>query len=344
MWKKQASLIGNMAPKLVPISDTEFIAVPYTHNQDDHTNNSIQRYNVTTNTWTDIMSYPSTLYTTCNSVTFNPGTEEIYLFGMEGVLTKIHIRTRKIKRIPTSESFGAFPMSIIIDGIYHVIGGTLNNKHCIWNESSQTFIPMHTFNAWTGCMFPGLVHVKHKNILLLFGGSVNMSTIGGIMQGQGGTKPQDSIWCYYITANKWELLDVELERATFAFGSVLAEDEQYIILLGGMFGDKISIFNTESFEFEDVDMNIEWPRKESTLCFATMCKEATYNEILILGYVKQLCHSNRVLPMDIIPLIQSWCNVDVIHMITFGESGSHWKIEADYICDTVAEIDEPLCS
>eukprot|EP01084_Bolivina_argentea_P203696 347847_1 len=325
-WRQQANLSGNITPTLVPISHSEFITVPYTHNANVPSECYIQKYNSVTNKWTRLIKYSSNLQTSCNSVAFNKYTQEIYLFGIYPKLIKIHLKTKQIKIIQTNKSFGALPMSIIIDGTYHIIGGTQNNKHLIWNDDTEQFTEIYTFENWsTGLIFGSLIYIERKKMLLLFGG-IDCAT-------QSESLPQDSIYIYYINEQKWELLDIELELPLYAFGCVLTKDQKYVILLGGAKTNEIHIFNTDNMLFED-DM---WSCDEVMpycpfigQCIGTMSANRSY--VLIIGYIR--CYFGKLLPSEIIELIELWYSINYIHLIEFGENGTHWKIDVNEIIST----------
>ena len=89
--------------------------------------------------------------------------------------------------------------SICINSVYHIIGGTSNSKHLIFDSNSKT---LKTMNNSTPMMYDqhifnnGLIYLASKKCLYFFGGRANDNKV--IFS--------DLIWKYSLKNNKWKLL------------------------------------------------------------------------------------------------------------------------------------------
>ena len=139
-------------------------------------------------------------------------------------------------------SIGYHPSALFIDDTVHVFGGKNSKSHHILTSSSdnpepqaiavidESWISSNTCNA--------SVYVKSQNCIYVFGGYDELSDI----------KRLDGIWRYDLreTNKGWKKMNGVLPYKMESFGSVLTNDERYIILFGGAVGDK-NVWNDEIF-------------------------------------------------------------------------------------------------
>merc|ERR1711862_390535 len=94
----------------------------------------------------------------------------LYTYNAENDLTKTDLNTLKTDVHTYRLDVGAFASSIFYDDRFHIIGGDISNKHIALNNEHK-FDEIHEFKEFSkGFSGHGLVHLKSKNVWLLFGG------------------------------------------------------------------------------------------------------------------------------------------------------------------------------
>ena len=139
-------------------------------------------YNINTDKWRQFPSHsfstslsPSIEYDSKNKQLIIIGEEDFELGGNElpeiPNMTRIGYAKYEINTITPNIYIGQRCSMMMLDGKLHVIGGSDNQHHLIWNEGTNKFDIIHTFDGLSkGIMSQGLVHLKSKNKLLMLGG------------------------------------------------------------------------------------------------------------------------------------------------------------------------------
>ena len=119
---------------------------------------------------------------------------------------------------------------IFAENNLHLIAGRSVDTHLIYNADSYKFGKHRVCNDWQRNYYGGLIYVKSKQKMLLFGGWTDQLCT-------------DSIWQYSFQNEEWTLLDYKLPFKGQIFGSVLSVDERCIIILVGWTQPSLSLSN-----------------------------------------------------------------------------------------------------
>eukprot|EP01083_Nonionella_stella_P082266 227058_1 len=225
------------------ISPHECVVAPY--NYAKQKSDGILKYNSTNGKWTTFIRYPKDCQISNCSLSIDERERKIYLIGAESIVYIIHVDEHKITKLPNGRiEVGVNPSTLFIDGQLHIIGGSRNKSHLIRtiyneqdaeDEKDQTFHKVFEFEDWgKGSQNAGLVYVRSKNQIILFGGYTQYCEY----------RFSDLVWIYDLSAKpkdrKWVKKLKMPERCCF-FGYALTDDERYIVLIGGYSNDKKAV-------------------------------------------------------------------------------------------------------
>ena len=151
-------------------------------------------------------------------------------------MININMQTKELKIIKHDvKDIGYSPSLLFIKDELHVIGGSDNKCHLIWNEDKKEFDKkIFTFpDLDKGIYSHGVVHAKRKGMLYLFGG-----------YDYGSGQFCRSIWKCDINENyKWTKLEFTFNSNSPCFdGHILTPNEKYIVI----FSNPLRLFDTEN--------------------------------------------------------------------------------------------------
>eukprot|EP01084_Bolivina_argentea_P042398 78175_1 len=211
---------------------------------DDSFTGGIYVYSVQVNDWMLLRQYPRGIpfMKACKlSIAFNVNTSELYMYGVHenpawSVLAKLNVYSRRFTHcVCKSYSAGVGATAMIIEGAFHIIGGTVSNLHAIFNEITQSFDVRYPINNdnnvqwWNGTgslKQHGVVHQNH--MLWVLGGA------------QDDSNAYDQIWQHDLSGTihhlapdaAWNELASSLPHKMSGMGCCVGYD-RYIITLGG---------------------------------------------------------------------------------------------------------------
>eukprot|EP01084_Bolivina_argentea_P231701 390656_1 len=219
--------------------------------------------------------------------------------------------------------------AIIINNDYHYFNG---RKHYIFNNKTNKFDTIS--GQWYDNY--GLIYIQSKNELLLIGGD---GSYGGCSNEIYKCEVKQGVKLR-IANKSWSKLNTILPNRISRFGSVLTNDEQYIILFGGLrhrgggmgpdgqvYNDKIYIFNLETMSIKEITKRC--PENGIMKAVITKPMHDYKVDLLIHGFIRNEKIIN--IPVDVINSVHSFyqSSKSEIHLFTASVSGgniSHWKI------------------
>eukprot|EP01084_Bolivina_argentea_P067769 123360_1 len=234
-------------------------------------------------------------------------------------LIKINLNTLKTNVVRNEYQIGYDAQCITINNVFHIIGGWTNNKHYIFDEQTNSFTEIYTFDEF----HPGfgnfsLVHLASEHKLLLF----------------GGKHPHfisDTVYSFCTVQYKWNKLNVKLPVALYGSAAVKYNYDQYVMLFGGITGSShvniktIYIFDVKANKFYE-SKNVFCPFKGTVKAIKT--SNYIHRLMLISGYIR--CVIIVEWPgQDMIDLIVAMYGLDeYAHLIGDGyaEGGIHKRI------------------
>eukprot|EP00484_Ammonia_sp_Unknown_P016751 CAMPEP_0197041218 /NCGR_PEP_ID=MMETSP1384-20130603/17796_1 /TAXON_ID=29189 /ORGANISM="Ammonia sp." /LENGTH=491 /DNA_ID=CAMNT_0042472099 /DNA_START=36 /DNA_END=1511 /DNA_ORIENTATION=- len=250
----------------VKLSDNEFMVAGYSFDADndaaaaeaeaqeeaeaepdeEQEPNGIYKYDVDKNRWSLFIKYPAEFFSQYHNICIDDSRHIIYLFnGAAGSnrLWKIDIETHKFECIELSRTYWG-SLSYLVNGQCHLFWGHQNDAHLRWNDNASKFEVVHQFaNLANGMMSFGMVYNHKEQYFLLFGG----------YKGKEAGR-SDAIWKYSMNEQEWQKLKVRMPQKMQSFASVVTDDCQFALIIGGSndegLSDKIYILNLGSMQWK----------------------------------------------------------------------------------------------
>eukprot|EP01084_Bolivina_argentea_P301347 519862_1 len=171
--------------------------------------------------------------------------------------------------------------SIVINGEFHIIGGSENGSILRWNECDKKFLEIASMHKEAKKLSHfGLIHDKSTHFLL-FGGMDYFTN-----------EFRDNVLEYNIKQNKWHKLPISLPHPMWLIACTKAIRGNYVLIFGGhnshhpatTYGD-ILIYSLANKTLRVSD--IKCPTKSTTWCSATTINDENKDEKIVFGYVRQ---------------------------------------------------------
>ena len=221
-------------------------------------------------------------------------------------------------------NFGITPVSVYIDDKYgrkyHIIGGFRNKYHSVFDVDTKTCVHIHQFKELeVGNSGPGLVHVKSRDELLLFGGFDDKRGKDGWL---------DDIWRYSLNDNVWELLQVKLPIHACDFPYLLTNDDQYLIVY---LNEKFYYWRLDGDELVFKESVVEIPFS-GHIYWMVLMGDAKQDGLCVDGWIRN-CDEFEVLdiPDEIVMMIKRWYISEYIHILDPYGAKEHWKINVNEV-------------
>ena len=291
-------------------------------------NDGIYKYNAFKDAFDLFIKFDETISYNCAAITYDSKTNKLYIFQSALSFYIIDINTESITaQICTikslSERVGIRSRAISSnDGTIHLIGGSRNEYHVIWNQNTES-IEANGFPIPWPIAAHGLFYLQSTRSLIVFGGRLYENT------GERIQMQLMKMLSYSICDKKWSEMESKLPCFFSDFGFTITNDERYILVVGGMINDERS---TNIYVFDIKDCKWYLSRIESPIC----AKKSRYIRAAIIDYEK-LVHgylrNEADLPRDIVELIVRCYGCEYLHLMDeYGDK--HWCILVDHIlCD-----------
>eukprot|EP01083_Nonionella_stella_P276104 937964_1 len=308
--------------KMVMVNDCEFIVA----GEED----GLYKYNVQFNDFNLVVQYPDLLTVHDQGICFDSASQIVYLLCNEDEFITIDLKTKEIETHmgtdPSGNPIGCYPHLVMLDDECHIIGGSDNNRHLMWNKEKGEMEIIHTFSHLKGGISgQALIYIRSRHALFMCG-----------CFAWRNNDLYDSIWKYDVIHRHWtQLNDVKLPRKMYDFGYVVDAQERYCILFGGMTDvgpvASVYIWDIRNMEFHESDIKVPAGRCEAVL----LHNEA--DSVLIDGFVRSQCTSHSIhmsMEMELMVLIESYYKVQYVH-INDTTNGYHYRISLYKLLDGV---------
>eukprot|EP01084_Bolivina_argentea_P167042 289976_1 len=161
---------------LAMISRSTFVAVPNHTTGDGASADGIYAYYSNTNQWSIYWKYPKWLSIATDAITTDLEIKRLYLLNKAcccsiniiDLTSKTWLRTKEQKKDATL-GIGSGSSTALINGELHVIGGKSNPRHLVYRN--KEFGVIRRWKKMRGFYDHGLVYIKSRNTILLFGGT-----------------------------------------------------------------------------------------------------------------------------------------------------------------------------
>ena len=268
---------------------------------DDNKNkrNGIFIYNIKSNEWRLLIQYPDSFKSDHHGMCYNSNTNTVYLYGWQDNMIKINLTTKEFTIMNAKFVEHCMkPVLLCINNKCHVIGGSDNKNHFIWDEDNQKFETKFTFPGLNkGIHGHGAIYAPNRNMIYLFGG-----------YDYAAAKYMKKIWkCDVEKDYKWECmmtLPQKIEEL-YDYAYVLTPDERYIVLF---MADHIVMLDLNEDSFYQSEMD-GFNAIHGVVC-GGRGKEV---EILVSGYVRMISNEfGMIVPYELIGIfVQYYCTEDV---------------------------------
>ena len=304
-WVSLADLPHNAnATNLIYIGNNE-IATADATTETANSGSGILVYNTISNQWRVDVKFPKDFISQNHSICYNPSTKILWLFGDHHKMVNVNMETKEFKIIkPDARYVGYYPRLLIINDKLHVICGSDNKHHLVWNENKNEFDKeLFTFPAFIeGVYGHGVVYAKKKNVLYFFGG-----------YDYGKDDGDYAIWkCEIDKGYKWIELKVKLNEWFYSKGYVLTKDEKYIVIFQSL--DRICLFDVDKEVF--INNKVESRRVEEAKVMHAVLSSNGDEEMIVNGYARGIVKEfDIMIPNELIVLILKYYMTEMVYAI-----------------------------
>ena len=316
----EASFKRKIIGQLHLINNNEFIVVVLDQNYQVH------KYNIITDEFKLLVtcrnpvtsSYLSTCYDHINAVIINIETKKMTSFRASDEHIGIN------PRCVYTPKHGA-----------HLLGGSRNNRHIIYNHSKKQRSVIWTFKGIRGTSAPGIIYLKSKESyskLIYFGGYQ-----------YGTARETDDMWQYVLSneLSMWKLMKCKLPRPMNSFGYVVTKDERYLIVFGGRATPPF--IDDENMEAPIHVLDIEeskWYLSDIKCPSESMMEGIIMGDlgrdtILVYGYLR--AYKGTFLPDVIMEMVVIFFALECVHLIDTYK-GSHYNMSLRNILSQMTEM------
>ena len=216
--------------------DEEIIIVSH------HNDGKIVCYNPNTKQYRKLCDYPKSKFK-FHSIRINTKTKQLYIYdGVQPVFmilsickngkkqsTDLRVSSKKLIKqhnvIKTGQSFSSLYIEYPYNE-FHIIGGTLSNKHYKWNNVAQIFELYSIFNHKDKLLNVQFLFIKTKNMFIMFGGNLDQSMYSLNCNNNNNNNNNNN-------HPMWNEINSKIPFYQFSeYGCILYQDE-YIITFGG---------------------------------------------------------------------------------------------------------------
>ena len=286
-----------------------------TDSNGDSKNAGIWIYNSISNEWRLHIKYPNDFKTKDQDICYDSITNTLWLYGETPNMVKINMKTKEFVIIQHDRKYvGTWPKLLFIDNKLHVIGGSDNTDHLVWNEDKKQFETIFTFPEWSnGNYGHGVVYVKSKRLLYVFGGL-----------DYGSFTFFHEFWRCEIDDNyKWTKLQTKVDGGIYQNAYILTHDERYIALIRS---ESIRLFDTNDEKLREVGISSKTFDPLSTISMGIVGRDEK-DEGMISGYAKLF---NIMIPIELIDLIGQYFGSNMVYLADVGHN-KLCKISLDFI-------------
>ena len=324
---------ANYIRDIVMINGYEFIAIT-AKGWGTAPKHGIYKYNSKTDEWTLIMLYPEDFKSTAHRFCYDSINNIIYLAGLDKRLYIFNLDERQMNIIENVPYLGCNPSLLMINNQCHIILGSRSQFHWKYNSETKKIDKISQFTHLSaGLHKHGIVHIKSKNMLLLF---------GGYDPDQG--HQFDDIWKFDLSQlnkdykeNKWiKIDDIKLPLKMSSFAWILSKNENYLVTFSGYSKahekriKNIFILNLKENKF--YCSKVQWT-KNRVLNAVLMHDQCS--DVLIAGFIRKISDEYNInIPPELMYLFAMYIVSETVHLI---DPNCHYAVELNDILNDMTE-------
>ena len=254
----------------------------------------------------------------------------IYIYASDCIFAEINLITTKwniyhIHKQPLSDiKDNQYPKLLCIDDEIHLIGGSHNKSHLIWNPAITDFQQIASLND-NEADFRILagVHVISQNAIF------SISSRDGIYKYDSSLDETKREWHKVIEMTDTGVKYAQLNRS----GYVLTPNEDFVIMIGR----KVNEFKIYSLDLKEHDLytlDVKAPitddREYSGLYYAVL-QYKEENQLLVDGYMRYMTNEMElIVPLELNMIIHMYCKIEIVHIVA-DNLRYHWKCDLNEI-------------
>ena len=322
LWEKLPSIPWPFPGRPLVLNNNEILLVPQKLGYSN--SDGIYKYMIDEKQWINIVPYAKEFWTKYHGVALNNDDKDnsmIYICNADNLVI-VDINSKKFKEVKYNTTIGQHPRCIYAHNQLHVVGGSANFKHIVYDEKEGKFQEIHAFqasdtgtDAATGFYRHGMVYCQVRDCIFMFGGSLT----------------NDGLFQFSFSTRKWMKIQMELPNVDGSgFGFVVTKDGKYIIIVAG--SNKGDTFVIDLDDYSSKKCKIAAP--VSSWRYACLVSNHAMIELLTNGYIRQN-YKQGYFMVELIKMITDFNSKEDLHCINFSEQG-HWRIDASAIlnnCD-----------
>eukprot|EP01084_Bolivina_argentea_P310320 536955_1 len=332
----------------VPINIRNFVPISVTANTLLFVGSKeIYQYNIITNIFTPFIEYHNILCVSIYYLYFEEKTDILYIYYNNQSINHLKCMQVKLKNkeITIDDNVNIFLPLDLKDNCTFI--QVKQNEYYLVNEICRYTFVDSINQKCINLKFPGysvnhgLIYLKSQQLILVFGGDSDTYRNTFWLK-----KSVRSITSYSFVTKQWKTENVCLDKPTQKPGYVVTNDEQYLLIFGGLNGyncydyedewiynDCIQIVNLFSMEcytskikcpmITNTDMKLDCYDLKAKI--VNVRRDAFYFG-LIYWFLRDISGSFKVvIPNDIINLIGHFYNLECsyVHLIS---GDMHWRI------------------
>ena len=333
-WQQLSSFHFEYHTEPIFINDHEFVVFP--HKQAVQDGDGIYKFNCEYNKWTKLIDYPTddnfqvyaqtaTLDKCNNCIYVSLAANDIYKYN----LLRFDLDTLEIEILPECKSNGDNTRLICTESELHQIAGGYELEHFAWNTTKlgldivneRMSYPINECIQRNNLHNPGLIYLKSKRFIMLFGGS-------------NDNNPQLSIYQFSTLNREWSELSTKMPFELSDMGIVTTKSEHYVILFGGSAAGAIYIYDTHQ---NTVMRSVEMVPCASFrhACLATITMTNEYDPKLVFGFIRDWYQRNslseiQIFPDSLMELVSLFYEIECVYLM--GKfNGDLWRISMNHI-------------
>ena len=268
------------------------------------------------------MDYPKEFKSNSHRSTIDTKNKIAYVLTTDSTLFTMHLNTKLIDKIDCDIYFGKYPKILYTNGDIHIVGGTDNTKHFMFNVKDQHLTEMHDFKR-TPFLIP-IYLTKTKSMLAMLDDSSMMQYMNGVWQ---------------------NVHNLSLDYHFDILQCAVTKAQDYMMLIGGLKQTRIKMEESAVFVYDLINgkmtkSDIKGPAMKPLTAITT--RNVQHDSLLTFGFINH-CYKFKEfdgiqeLPFYIIKFIEKWVCFELMYVIELTLSRQdttpkhHWTIDVDAI-------------
>ena len=275
----------------------------------------LYKYNIISDQWILLLQYPKEFTSSDHSICCDQNDQVIYLYDTSGQRVTIDLKKLTFEISKITPAIGKDSQLLMINNECHSILGDDCDSHYKWNSKLQKLDKLFQFkHIMQGLSEHGVVYMKSKNKLLLFGG-----------WDDGTEELTNDIWeCDLNNEDngmEWtKLKDIKLPMEMSNFAWILSKDERYLIIFGGENTNLDRLRSIFILDLKEMKMYQAKVKLYDRGIIDAIVMSNDKNSILVGGVTREMAREYDInIPIEMGQLIFEYYDSEIIYLFTPGD-------------------------